>query len=119
MEELIDLQELANKLIEDYQNLYTGEEIELPNEFKNKVNQIDNNSITYQQYSAVVSTKGVQKGVLNIYLPNQWFYIASYFTDFYNELQKYKKEALKVVSKERLKDLNGQKLTEDELRRFM
>ena len=62
----------------------------------------------------MIETRGNQNGVLNIYLPNQWFYIASYFTDFYNELQRYKKEALKVVSKERLKDLNGSSLTEQE-----
>ena len=111
MEELIDLQKLANKLAEEYQNLYTGEEIELPNEFKNKVNQIDNNSITYQQYSAVVSTKGVQKGVLNIYLPNQWFYIASFFTSYYNELQKYKTISSEFFSTDRLKQLKGKSLT--------
>ena len=114
MEELLDLKQLANDLINEYQTLYTGEEIELPVEFKNRVTQIDNNSILYQRYSAVVSTKGVQKGVLNIFLPNQWFYIASFFTRYYNELQKYKRISTEIFSAERLKGLKNSSLTATE-----
>ncbi len=47
-------------------------------------------------------------------MPNQWFFIASYFTDFYNELMKYKRFALQVASKERLKVLNGNQLSAKE-----
>ena len=114
MEELLDLKQLANDLINEYQTLYTGDEIELPVEFKNRVTQIDNNSILYQRYSAVVSTKGVQKGVLNIFLPNQWFYIASFFTRYYNELQKYKRISTEIFSAERLKGLKNSSLTATE-----
>ena len=114
MNELLDLQELAKELVEEYQTLYTGDEIELPIEFKNKVNQIDNNPIVYQQYSAIVSTRGGQRGALNIYLPNQWFYIASFFTRYYKELQKYKSLSLEVLSSDRLNKLKGKSLTLDE-----
>ena len=47
-------------------------------------------------------------------MPNQWFYIASYFTDLYNELMKYKRYALLVATKERLKVLDDSQLDEKE-----
>lgn len=116
MEELRDLQKIYSLAAGRF-NQYEGEDFVLPEEFKQQVKEINSSTIEYNKYSAIISTKGTQNGVLNIYLPNQWFYIASYFTDFYNELQKYKKEALKVVSKERLKDLNGHSLTLEEQKR--
>ena len=116
MEELRDLQKIYS-LASGRFNQYDGEDFVLPEDFKQQVKEINSSTIEYNKYSAIISTKGTQNGVLNIYLPNQWFYIASYFTDFYNELQKYKKEALKVVSKERLKELNGHSLTLEEQRR--
>lgn len=116
MEELRNLQKIYSLAAGRF-NQYEGKDFVLPEVFKQQVKEINSNTIVYNDYSAVIETKGTQNGVLNIYLPNQWFYIASYFTDFYNELQKYKKEALKVASKERLKDLNGQSLTDEEMRR--
>ena len=113
MEELRNLKQIYSLAAGRF-NQYEGKDFVLPRIFKEQVKEINSNTITYNDYSAVIETKGNQNGVLNIYLPNQWFYIASYFTDFYNELQRYKKEALKVVSKERLKDLNGSSLTEQE-----
>ena len=116
MEELRDLQKIYSLAAGRF-NQYEGEDFVLPEDFKQQVKEINSSTIEYNKYSAIISTKGTQNGVLNIYLPNQWFYIASYFTDFYNELQKYKKEALKVVSKERLKELNGHSLTQEEQRK--
>ena len=113
MEELRNLKQIYSLAAGRF-NQYEGKDFVLPSIFKEQVTEINSNTITYNDYSAVIETRGNQNGVLNIYLPNQWFYIASYFTDFYNELQRYKKEALKVVSKERLKDLNGSSLTEQE-----
>ena len=113
MEELRNLKQIYSLAAGRF-NQYEGKDFVLPRTFKEQVTEINSNTITYNDYSAVIETRGNQNGVLNIYLPNQWFYIASYFTDYYNELQRYKKEALKVVSKERLKDLNGSSLTEQE-----
>ena len=113
MEELRNLKQIYGLAAGRF-NQYEGKDFVLPKIFKEQVTEINSNTITYNDYSAVIETRGNQNGVLNIYLPNQWFYIASYFTDFYNELQRYKKEALQVVSKERLKDLNGSSLTEQE-----
>ncbi|MBQ6305718.1 MAG: hypothetical protein IJK78_04045, partial [Bacteroidales bacterium] len=114
MDTLLNLKDLASDLVNKYQSVFTGEEIQLPIEFKQRVKSINSNSIEYQKYSAIVSTKGVQKGVLNIYLPNQWFYIASFFTAYYNELQKYKQIATVLFSSDRLKTLKGGSLTTTE-----
>ena len=114
MEELRNLRQMAS-LASGRFNQYDGDDFVLPQIFKDKVKEINSNTITYNKYSAIIETKGTQNGILNIFMPNQWFYIASYFTDFYNELQKYKKYALKVAPKERLKELNGKQLSESEL----
>lgn len=114
MDTLLNLKDLANDLIEKYKSLFSGNDIELPIEFKQKVKNIDTSNISYQKYSATVSTKGGQRGCLYIYFPNQWFYIASFFTKYFNELQKYKKVAIGSFSAERLKELKGGSLTSAE-----
>ena len=113
MEELRNLKQIYSLAVGRF-NQYKGKDFILPKVFKEQVKEINSNTITYNDYSAVIETRGNQNGVLNIFLPNQWFYIASYFTDFYNELQRYKKESLKVASKERLKNLNGATLSDAE-----
>lgn len=113
MEELRNLQQIYN-LAADKFNQYDGNDFVLPLIFKEQVKKINGNSITYNNYSAVIQTKESQRGFLNIFLPNQWFYMASYFTDFYNELSRYKKYALKVDTKERLKVLDKGSLSVEE-----
>ncbi len=114
MDELRDLQQMASLASARF-NQYDGEDFVLPEIFKEQVTEINSNTITYNKYSAIIETRGNQHGILNIFMPNQWFYIASYFTDFYNEIQKYKQYALQVTTKERLKELNGGNLSEIEL----
>lgn len=109
MEQLRNLEELYTVVTQNFSQ-YDGKEFVLPKSFREQVKEIDNSTVVYYEYSAVINTK---KG-LSIYLPNQWFYIASYFTELYNELQRYKQETIKVVSSERLKNLNGSSLSENE-----
>lgn len=109
MEQLRNLEELYTVVTQNFSQ-YDGKEFVLPKSFREQVKEIDNSTVVYYEYSAVINTK---KG-LSIYLPNQWFYIASYFTELYNELQRYKQETIKVVSSERLKSLNGSSLSENE-----
>ena len=110
MDELRDLNELQRLANQRFRQ-YDGKDFVLPDVFKQKVTEINGNLVTYNKFSAIIETKGSQNGALNIFMPNQWFYIASYFTDFYNELLRYKKEALKVATKERLKELNNTSLS--------
>ena len=111
MKELLDLKVLAGSLINRYRSLYTGTDIELPTDFKKVVTEINGSAIEYNRFSAIVTTRAN----LNIYLPNQWFFIAAFFTQFYVELKQYKEIALSVVQKERLKELNGGNLNSEEL----
>lgn len=111
MKDLLDLKVLASSLIKRYKSLYTGNDIELPTEFKKVVEEINGNAIKYNRFSAIVTTKAN----LSIYLPNQWFFIAAFFTQFYSELKQYKELALSVVPKERLKELNRGNLSSGEL----
>lgn len=113
MEELRNLQQIYSLAAGKF-NQYDGNDFVLPFTFKEHVKEINGNSVTYNNYSAIIQTKGYQRGFLNIYLPNQWFYMASYFTDFYNELIRYKKYALKVTTKERLKVLDKGSLSVEE-----
>ena len=111
MKDLLDLKVLASSLIKRYKSLYTGNDIELPTEFKKVVEEINGSAIKYNRFSAIVTTKAN----LSIYLPNQWFFIAAFFTHFYSELKQYKELALSVVPKERLKELNRGNLSSGEL----
>ncbi len=113
MAELRNLQQIYS-LASGKFNQYDGNDFVLPLTFKEQVKEINGNTVTYNSYSAIIQTKGYQRGYLNIFLPNQWFYMASYFTDFYNELIRYKKYALKVATKERLKVLDKGNLTAEE-----
>lgn len=118
MEELKNLQRMISLAAGNF-NQYSGRDFELPVSFKEQVKEINSYIVIYNKYSAVIETRGNQKGKLSIYMPNQWFYIASYFTDIYNELHKYRKFALLVANKERLKkikDNNEQILSDEELR---
>lgn len=113
MEELKNLQKMSENAVARF-NSYSGADFVLPSIFKEQVKSINSNTIIYNQYSAIIETAGNQNGILKIYMPNQWFYIASYFTEYYNELLKYKKVALEITTKERLKILNGNQLTDEE-----
>ena len=99
-------------------NQYEGNDFVLPEIVKQNIKSINGSTIEYHRYSTIVETRGNQKGVLCIFMPNQWFYIASYFTDLYNELMKYKKYALAVTTKERLKVLDNSHLDENEKKRL-
>lgn len=113
MGELRNLQQIYSLAAGKF-NQYDGNDYVLPLTFKEHVKEINGSNITYNKYSAIIQTKGNQRGFLNIFLPNQWFYMASYFTDFYNELILYKKYALKVTTKERLKVLDKGTLSNEE-----
>lgn len=89
---LQDLSILKNKVVSDFQSNYKNEEMALPQSFKNDISLIGKDSIRYLESTAVVTTP---KG-LNIYFPNQWFYIASFFTQYYVELIKYKQTVYSI-----------------------
>lgn len=86
---LKDLDSLAIKAQQSF-NSYNKEEILLSSLFKDeflnllRLNSTD--SISYSTYTSVIKTSNG----LTITFPNQWFFIASFFVEFLNELKIYK-----------------------------
>ena len=101
--ELEDLGLLAQRLKETYEYMDISVERELPSEFKSLVTSFTNNDdIIYNKYTVEYESSSG----LKIFFPNQWIYIAAFFTDYYFMLQAYKKEAIAVIeSRSNSKDL--------------
>jgi hypothetical protein len=83
---LQDLHKLGEKLKQDYLNRDYNQDRKLPNTFKQLVTEVDGSSIAYTDYSFVMTIKLSGQ---SIYFPNQLWYIAACFTEFYIELSKY------------------------------
>ncbi|PWB22278.1 hypothetical protein, partial [Flavobacterium sp. HTF] len=84
---LPNLNELALKAKEKC-NSYNQKEFVFSEAFKTKFNQLlPNYGIEFHQYTSVVTTKGSN---LLIIVPNQWFVIGSFFSDYIEALRKYK-----------------------------
>lgn len=99
---LKDLGKLAHDSRNHYINAFINKDIELHSDFKEKFEQMLNarsSSVRFLDYSAEINTSSHNK----IYLPNQWFYIATFMVDFYLELIKYKRELEVILNKIDLK----------------
>ena len=83
---LKDLHELGVTLQNSYQTTFTQEDKELPVLFKQLVNNIEGSAVNYNRNSFVVT---VNYSNQKIYFPNQLWYIAAYFADFYKALTEY------------------------------
>ena len=93
---LSDLNELALKAKERC-NLYDQKEFVFSDAFKNKFNELlPDYGIEFYKYTSVVKTRGNN---LLIIVPNQWFVIGSFFSDYIEALRKYKavSEDLKIT----------------------
>lgn len=66
MEELKNLQKIYSLAAGKF-NQYDGNDFVLPRTFKEQVKEINGNSVTYNDYSAIIQTKGSQRGFLNIF----------------------------------------------------
>ena len=83
--ELKDLNVLALQLQAQFKEGFVADDIELPEYFKNKVAGAGEYTFSYKKH-----TVHLKSSSLDGYIPNSWFFIASYFVDYYNELQNYK-----------------------------
>lgn len=80
-----------SELIEEAELNYLGYfndpyEIELNEEFKRKYVEYTGSNMSFYKYTSVE----ISPSNLKIIIPNQWFLIASFFGDVYNELSVYK-----------------------------
>ena len=103
---LQDLHKLGEKLKQDYLNRDYNQDRKLPNTFKQLVTEVDGSSIAYTDYSFVMTIKLSGQ---SIYFPNQLWYIAACFTEFYIELSKYANIAKNALSDKEIKDAKSNK----------
>ncbi len=90
-----------------YSNSETVLSSKFKTEFSNLLIQNSTDRIIFQEYTAIVTTS---KG-LKIILPNQWFYLASFFHDFLNSLWQYKEIVNEFeMSSEIIKEIRGKEI---------
>ena len=83
--ELRNLNELGISLQQRFQRDFVVADYILPDLFKKEVLELGEYKFQYTNYLVHISSTD-----LDGYIPNVWFVIASYFTEYYLELQKYK-----------------------------
>jgi len=86
---LKDLRALIRQSMIHYNQDFTWQDIELTQDFKNAYEEYLDNSkakIEYNTATSVITTSTSK----NIFVPNQWFVMASYAVGVYNELHRYK-----------------------------
>ena len=83
--ELRNLNELGISLQQRFQRDFVVADYILPDLFKKEVQELGEYKFQYTNYLVHISSTD-----LDGYIPNVWFVIASYFTEYYLELQKYK-----------------------------
>lgn len=90
---LKDLNKFGIELQTKFVNNFTPQDIVLPDTFKDKVKELGGYKYNYKKYSVHISSD-----VLDGYIPNQWFIIASFFVDFHRELIKYKETLIAALA---------------------
>ncbi len=96
---LQDLGLLYDQAKNNFRNNYINRDVKLTENFKNAYGAYmrnRNNSIDFLE----TTTKIVTNGSLDIYVPNQWFVIASYGIEFLRELLQYRKHTEAIFNSE-------------------
>lgn len=96
METLRDLNILAQEVVQNFNEKFDARDCKIPQTFKNKVRGLKSFSIVYNEYSVVIKGDGVRSK--DSYVPNQSFFMASFFIEYSYELSKYKQKVLSVLS---------------------
>ena len=88
MAELKNLNTLKTQTESKFHSSFSYDDRRLPVKFKELITKFDNDKITYNEYSFEVqrSSEGI------IVAPNQWLYIAAYYSSYCREMLAYKQE---------------------------
>ena len=97
MENLRDLNELAKEVIRNFNEKFDAKDCRIPQMFKDKVRALKSFSIVYNDYSVIIKGDGVRSK--DSYVPNQSFYMASFFIEYSFELSKYKQKIMPWIAK--------------------
>ena len=85
---LRDLHRIGEDATALYLRTFSPQDKELPVAFKQLVKNIDGSTVFYNKYSFTIT---VNYSGQRIFFPNQLWYIAAYFTEYYNALDEYVK----------------------------
>ena len=96
MENLRDLNKLAKEVVENFNLNFNPSDCKIPQAFKDKVKSLKSFSLVYNDYSVIVKGNGTSSK--DAYIPNQTFYMASFFIEYSYELSKYRKKVISIVS---------------------
>ena len=109
MAELKNLNTLKTQTESKFHSSFSYDDRRLPVKFKELITKFDNDKITYNEYSFEVqrSSEGI------IVAPNQWLYIAAYYSSYCREMLAYKQELVNYL----LTRYNTKKAFEEPIRR--
>lgn len=109
MAELKNLNELKTQTETKFHSSFSYDDRRLPAKFKELITKFDNDKITYNEYSFEVqrSSEGI------IVAPNQWLYIAAYYSSYCREMFAYKQELVNHL----LTRYNTKKALEEPIRK--
>ena len=96
MENLRDLNELAKAVVRNFNEKFEAKDCIIPQSFKDKVRTLKSFSVVYNDYSVVIKGDGVRSK--DSYVPNQCFYMASFFIEYSYELSKYKQKIMPWIA---------------------
>ena len=96
MENLRDLNELAKEVVKNFNENFEAKDCRIPQAFKDNVKTLKSFSIVYNDYSVIIKGNGVRSK--DSYVPNQSFYMASYFIEYSYELSRYKQKIMPLLS---------------------
>ena len=109
MAELKNLNELKIQTETKFHSSFSYDDRRLPAKFKELITKFDNDKISYNEYSFEVqrSSEGI------IVAPNQWLYIAAYYSSYCREMFAYKQELVNHL----LTQYNTKKALEEPIRK--
>lgn len=96
MENLRDLKELAKQVVQNFNEKFDASDRVIPKEFKEKVTRLKSFSVVYNEYSVIIKGDGIRSK--DSYVPNQSFYMASFFIEYSYELSRYKQKIMPWIS---------------------
>ncbi len=96
MENLRDLNKLAKEVVRNFNEKFEAKDCMIPQSFKDKVRTLKSFSVVYNEYSVVIKGDGVRSK--DSYVPNQSFYMASFFIEYSYELSKYKQKIMPWIA---------------------
>ncbi|MBP3829980.1 MAG: AAA family ATPase [Bacteroidaceae bacterium] len=97
MAELRNLNELAKQVVQNFNEKFDARDCKIPREFKDSVKRLKTFSVVYNEYSVIIKGDGVRSK--DSYVPNQSFFMASFFIEYSHELSKYKQKIMPWLSK--------------------